>query len=98
MHRAELHAALASLIPIGNIRFNKKLSGFEFRGGGVSLWFDDGDAASADALVGADGVHLRVSELLFGADGPRFTGQVAYRAEFSTKLLNGAAIDDRVEW
>jgi 2-polyprenyl-6-methoxyphenol hydroxylase-like FAD-dependent oxidoreductase len=33
--------------------------------------------AMADVIVGADGVHSRVRELLFGAEGPVFTGRVA---------------------
>jgi salicylate hydroxylase/6-hydroxynicotinate 3-monooxygenase len=98
MHRAELHAALASPIPKPSIRFDRKLIAFEFQSGGVSLRFSDGEIARADAVIGADGVHSRVREMLFGSETPRFTGQVAYRAVFSTRLLNGVNVDDRVKW
>jgi len=41
----------------------------------------DGSIASYDLVVGADGVHSRVRELVFGAEPvPRFTGQAVWRA------------------
>ena len=89
MHRGELHAILAALVPAEHIHFNKKLTDVQFRNGQVSLAFADGSTETAEALIGADGVHSRVREMLFGVDEPRFTGRVAYRAVFSTKLLGG---------
>ena len=38
------------------------------------------DKYHADVLVGADGIHSRVRELLWGPARPRFTGNVAWRA------------------
>jgi salicylate hydroxylase/6-hydroxynicotinate 3-monooxygenase len=63
-----------------------------------SARFADGDRVQADALVGADGIHSVVRELLFGAGQSHFTGQVAYRAMFPVRLLGGAQVDDRVKW
>ncbi len=40
----------------------------------------DGHEHHADVVVGADGLHSRVRGRLFGAEAPRFTGQVAWRA------------------
>jgi 6-hydroxynicotinate 3-monooxygenase len=48
-------------------------------------------------VIGADGVHSTVLDILLGAGVPRFTGQVAYRAVYRTELL-GREIDDRVKW
>jgi 6-hydroxynicotinate 3-monooxygenase len=98
MHRGELHAILAALVPAEHIHFNKKLTDVQFRNGQVSLVFADGSTETAEALIGADGVHSRVREMLFGVDEPRFTGRVAYRAVFSTKLLGGVEVDDRAKW
>jgi 6-hydroxynicotinate 3-monooxygenase len=98
MHRAELHAALASLVPSARICFDQKLAGFELMNERVRLTLEDGSIGEFDALIGADGVHSRVRELLFGNEAPRFTGQVAYRAVFKTELLNGTPVDDRVKW
>src|SRR5438105_512648 len=54
MHRADLHGALASVLPADIIHLGKKLVGLEQTGGGVTLAFADGTKVSADALIGAD--------------------------------------------
>jgi salicylate hydroxylase len=45
----------------------------------VTARFENGAAADADVLVGADGIHSRVRGLMFGPEKPRFTGCVAWR-------------------
>jgi 6-hydroxynicotinate 3-monooxygenase len=97
LHRAELHAALMSINPSGSIHFNKKLVGLDPAVGALWLAFADGSTTRADAVIGADGVHSAVLEILFGSGEPRFTGQVAYRAIYRAELL-GMQIDDRVKW
>ena len=97
LHRAELHAALLLINPAEIIHLGKKLAGLDQAGSGVRLTFTDGTWADADAVVGADGVHSTVLEILFGSGEPRFTGQVAYRATYRSELL-GTEIDDRVKW
>ena len=97
LHRADLHAALAAINPPDVVRFNKKLAGIDRADGRLELSFADGTRAKADAVIGADGVHSTVLDILFGTGEPRFTGQVAYRAVYRTELLP-AAIDDRVKW
>jgi 6-hydroxynicotinate 3-monooxygenase len=97
LHRAELHAALLSINPPECIHMQKKLVGLDQRGSQVVLSFEDGIRVEADAVIGADGVHSTVLEILFGSGEPRFTGQVAYRAIFRSELL-GTEIDDRVKW
>jgi 6-hydroxynicotinate 3-monooxygenase len=97
LHRAELHAALLSINPSDIIHFDKKLVGLDRLGAGLLLTFADGSQAQADAVIGADGVHSTVLDILFGAGDPRFTGQVAYRAIYRTERL-GTKIDDRVKW
>jgi 6-hydroxynicotinate 3-monooxygenase len=97
LHRAELHAALLLINPAEIIHLGKKLAGLDQVGSSVRLTFTDGTWADADAVVGADGVHSTVLEILFGSGEPRFTGQVAYRATYRSQLL-GTEIDDRVKW
>ena len=97
LHRAELHAALLSLIPPSIIHLDKKLVGLDRVAAGLALTFADGTHIVADAVIGADGVHSTVLETLFGTGKPRFTGQVAYRAVYRSERL-GTEIDDRVKW
>jgi salicylate hydroxylase/6-hydroxynicotinate 3-monooxygenase len=98
MHRGDLHAALASAVPAERIHLGHTLEALEQEAGGVTLRFAEGGTARADAVIGADGVHSRVREILFGAEAPRFTGRVAYRTTFPAALLGGQAIDDCTKW
>lgn len=98
-HRGDLHAALASAVPSGNVHLDHKLTGFEQNGdGSVTLTFANGKTVTADAVVAADGVHSMVKERLFGKDEPNFTGRIAYRTVFPAELLNGYEIDDCTKW
>ena len=54
MHRADLHDALLSVVPMDVIHLNKKLTGLDQKGGQVTLSFADGSKATADAVIGAD--------------------------------------------
>jgi salicylate hydroxylase/6-hydroxynicotinate 3-monooxygenase len=98
LHRGDLHAALASRVPQELITLGKKLVDFDQDPNGVTLRFEDGTTAQADAMIAADGVHSRVREKLLGIDKPRFTGRVAYRTTFPAKLLNGFEIDECCKW
>ena len=99
MHRADLHEALTSIVPPEIIHLNKKLVGLEQNGGPVTLSFADGTTAKADAVIGADGVHSVVRDIIIGPDKPIHKGRIAYRAVFSSTLLNGIDIGrSRIKW
>src|SRR5258706_8323080 len=82
MHRGDLHEALLSALPAEIIHRDKKLVGLDERGGRVTLTFEDGACATADAVVGADGVHSIVRDIIIGPDAPIHKGRIAYRAIF----------------
>jgi salicylate hydroxylase/6-hydroxynicotinate 3-monooxygenase len=99
MHRGDLHEALVSSLPAGIIHLRKKLVGLDARAGRVALRFEDGSTAEADAVIGADGIHSIVREILNGPDEPIYTGRVAYRAIFPSALMDGAdAGRSRTKW
>ena len=99
MQRAELHAALLAVLPGNIIQLGKKLVGIEQSGGKVVLRLEDGTSASADAAVGADGVHSVVRDLIVGPDAPIHKGRIAYRAVFPSALMNGVDIGrSRTKW
>ena len=98
MHRGDLHAMLAHVVPADTISLNHRLVGLDTVGGEVRMTFADGSTDTADAVIGADGVHSVVREILLGKEAPRFTGRVAYRAVFPTRLLNGLEVDPCVKW
>src|SRR3954463_7655318 len=68
MHRGDLHDALLSAIPAAIVHTGKKLAGLDQTGGRVTLNFADGSRATADAVIGADGVHSTVRDLIVGRD------------------------------
>src|SRR5271169_5829964 len=98
LHRGDLHAALFSAVPPDLIAFDKKLVGVDRIGSGLTMRFADDTMAMADAIVGADGMHSRVRELLLGAEEPVFTGRVAHRTVFPTALMGGFALDTCTKW
>jgi len=99
MHRADLHDALLHAVPPEIIHLDKKLVGLDRRASAVELRFADGTRAQADAVIGADGVHSVVRDIIIGPDMPIHRGRVAYRAVFSKTLLNGFDIGpSRTKW
>ena len=89
IHRADLLAALAEAFPAERVRFGKRAQSIEARAdGGVAIRFtDDSEATQLDVLIGADGIHSVVRHAMFGAESPRFTGVVAFRAVVPTERV-----------
>jgi 2-polyprenyl-6-methoxyphenol hydroxylase-like FAD-dependent oxidoreductase len=99
MHRGDLHEALLSVLPAEIVQLGKKLVGLDQKPAGVTLRFADGTRAEADAVIGADGVHSLVRELVVGPDAPIHKGRIAYRAVFPSRLLNGLDLGpSRTKW
>jgi 2-polyprenyl-6-methoxyphenol hydroxylase-like FAD-dependent oxidoreductase len=99
MHRADLHDALASVLPSEIIHLNKKLIGLDQNANRVTLSFADGSKATADAVIGADGVHSVVRDIIVGPDAPLHKGRIAYRAVFPAHLMGGFDIGrSRTKW
>lgn len=78
-HRADLHDALRALVPADQILLGRKCVAVTERDGEVELRFADRSAVTADVVIGADGIHSVVRDLLV-RDQPRFSGQTIYRA------------------
>ena len=98
LHRGDLHAALASIVPAAHLHLSHRLHGLDQDAHGVTLRFANGYRTNADAVVGADGVHSVVREMLFGREDPRFTGRVAYRTTFPSARLDVSQFDDNAKW
>lgn len=69
------------------IHVGAKVQEYEQTVEGVTLALADGRRFHGDALVGADGVHSRVRQALFGADEVLFSGMVAWRALIPMEIL-----------
>ena len=83
VHRAHFLAELVKGVPAQRAHFNKRLERLEDcdDDGRVYLFFKDGTGATADLVIGADGVHSCVRDYLLGTEAakPVFTGSVVYR-------------------
>jgi salicylate hydroxylase len=78
-HRADLLGVLAGALSTTDVRLGLRCVGIETRARGAAARFADGSVIEADIVVGADGIHSKVRESLFGADAPRFTGCICWR-------------------
>jgi salicylate hydroxylase len=90
LHRADLHALLVGAVERskpGAIHLNCRAARFEQNADSVTLRFENGTSASGDLLVGADGVHSKIRQGLFGPDKPKFTGCMAWRGLVDTRDL-----------
>ncbi|MET8234349.1 FAD-dependent monooxygenase [Micromonospora sp. NPDC005298] len=83
VHRADLHRVLHDRASAEGVSFvyGSRLIGAEQTDSGVTARFEDGSTASADILVGADGIRSTVRGLIDpSAPGPRFTGLLSFEA------------------
>ena len=82
LHRHDLHQALAAGVGAAKadaITLGARCVGLDQDERGCVLRFEGGAEARADLVVGADGVHSTIREVLFGPDRASFTGIVAWR-------------------
>ena len=78
-HRAELLEVLSAAVPDGVVHLDHRCVGLSQHEDGVEVRFHNGVTTDADVVVGADGIHSTVREIIVGPESPRFSGHVAYR-------------------
>jgi salicylate hydroxylase len=84
IHRAHFLEAMVELLPTDGhyATFGKRLVDLVDGKDGVILHFADGTTATADAVIGCDGIKSRVRQIVLAGDDniePTFTGKYAYR-------------------
>jgi 2-polyprenyl-6-methoxyphenol hydroxylase-like FAD-dependent oxidoreductase len=79
VHRADLHHCLLERLSEGILHLGLRCTGVQEPPDDVQLQFADGSSTTADLVVGADGIHSRVRDLLV-RDEPQYSGQSIYRA------------------
>lgn len=82
MHRGDLHAMLVEAVRQEKpdaIHLNARCVDFEQSNSEARLNLEDGRQIAGDILIGADGLHSRIRQKLFGPATPKFTGILAWR-------------------
>lgn len=82
IHRADLHGILLDAVKAASpdcLTLGLRATGFEQDDRCVTLLCEDGTRIEGSALIGADGVHSRIRNVLFGEMAAHFTGLLAWR-------------------
>lgn len=79
MHRAELLALLKHQVDPGRLHLGHECVGFEQEATCVTARFQNGETATGDALIGADGLKSAVRGPLVGDHPARYAGYTAWR-------------------
>jgi salicylate hydroxylase len=79
-HRADIHAMLHEAVGDVPLRLSAHCVGADTVNGTAVACFSDGTQAEGDVVVAADGIRSTIRTQHFGADAPRFTGMMAWRA------------------
>lgn len=90
IHRADLQSALKDALAARApemLHLNHMLVDVEQHDGKVSAIFANGNRATGDVLIAADGVRSLVREKVFGLGAARFSGHVAYRGTVPIERL-----------
>jgi salicylate hydroxylase len=91
IYRADLQKVLLAHLPTSSIHLGKAFSTVEFSDANddLILTFADGSSATADILLGADGINSAVRRHFVDGSDAKWTGWVAFRSVFDVKLLKG---------
>jgi salicylate hydroxylase len=98
-HRADFHEVLRRALPAEHVKLNKKCAGVRLEKDRAVIAFADGSEIETDVVIGADGIHSKVRESLFGPESPRFTGNICWRGLVPVnKLPRGLISPDMNAW
>lgn len=89
-YRAHLQQALAAHVDSSRIHLNKPFNTVTFDGeiNKQIITFSDGTTATADIILGADGIHSRLRTFFVPSSRTGWTGWVAFRSVFPISHLS----------
>jgi len=94
IHRGDFIDALLSVLPAGMVRLGHRLTGIEDLGDQARMTFSNGETATADLVIAADGIRSTVRSLLFEDKPPVFSGEIAFRVVVNAEDAYGLVTDD----
>lgn len=96
VHRAHLHSGLRSLVPADRVHLGVRCTAVTQNADEARLHTAGGATVAADLVVGADGIHSAVRELI-AADQPRYSGQSIYRGLVPAERVPFLLTEPRVQ-
>jgi salicylate hydroxylase len=99
-YRPYLQQTLLEYLPREIIHLNKRVIDVNIQNEGVDVEFADTTIIHADLLIGADGLHSAVRGFFVPEFELKWSGLIAYRSAFDTKLLDGVEDlpEDTTQW
>jgi salicylate hydroxylase len=95
-HRADLHRCLLDLLPTESVVLKKRCLSVTEGPNGAQMKLADGDTVTADLIIGADGIHSVVRQLL-ATDHPKYSGQTINRGLIPADKLPHLAANPKVQ-
>jgi salicylate hydroxylase len=96
IHRADLLGLLVAELPPGTVRTGHQCTGLHQDADGAVASFANGTTATADVVIGADGIHSTAQGSVVTPAEPVFSGVVAYRG--LVPLVGGYPADTMRMW
>ncbi|MEB3034377.1 FAD-dependent oxidoreductase [[Mycobacterium] nativiensis] len=100
VRRSVLRDILTEALAPGTVEYGRTVDELTTTTDGVRLQFSDGTVRTADAVIGADGIHSVVARHLNGPLRERYTGYTAWRGVASFAMdpvLSGVTLGPGVE-
>ncbi|VVE18042.1 alpha/beta hydrolase fold domain-containing protein [Pandoraea nosoerga] len=94
-HRADLMDIIVSALPEGVVHLNQRCMHVSENDGVVTVTLESGDTLTADAVIGADGIHSNVRKGMFGDQPAIPSGMVAWRSTISADKIEHLGFEER---
>lgn len=98
MHRADLIEILRGALPADVLHTGHRAVGAEQSDESVRVSFDNGTVATADVVIGADGIHSALRPLIHAESEAVFSGTAVYRGLVPRVLLGDWRPDTWQMW
>jgi len=98
MHRADFIELLAKALRPGVVHTGHRCNSFTHDNDKACVSFANGNAAEADVVIGADGIHSELRPYVFPPSNPVFHGSVAYRGVVAHERIPQWPTDRWLMW
>lgn len=98
IQRSELHRILVQALEPDSLYLGHRFASLQSSGNSVTCQFENGESATFDLLIGADGIHSKVRHAIFGELPLRYSGQTCWRGLADLRLSGQWATQSAEIW